>query len=353
MSKFRKPIKKHGFFAINALLVLGVAVFLIAGKEARRTQSTSQNSQVVSETAPVAVLDQISSADIAVNIAQAARLPEIDQVRNQADTRNTLISIPVSNDIVVAKPQIIAEATSSTQSIKDISEYTAVAGDTITSIAQKFSLSAESLKWSNGLTGDNVDPGTKLVLPPKNRTGLVYKPNASDTIDKLADKYKTTTDKIIAFNDLELTKSLPTDKYIFIPDGEKPPEPKAVTYGVSFVGSFTPLFGGNGYAAGYCTWWAAERRAELGHPVPSNLGNAISWLAAAEAAGFETGTDPRAGAVIWYRFPASSAGHVAIVESVNADGSINISGMNDRDGWGRVSYYSIPASDLDKLRFIY
>jgi surface antigen len=357
LTKLRKPIKKHGFLVLNALLIASVGTFLIYGRGNKRGSVVAQSTQATTETSTVAVLDQISSADIAVNIAQAARLPEVDQVRNQADTRDTLISIPVSNDVVVAKPQIITDATSGTQSRKDIAEYTVVDGETVTSIAQKYNLSAESVKWSNGITSDAVAAGTKLVLPPKNRTGLVYKPNAGDTIDKLAEKYKTTTDKIIAFNDLELTKSLPTNEYIFIPDGEKPPEPKQTiissSSNVAFYGSFTPRFGGNGYASGYCTWWAAERRAELGRPVPSNLGNAITWLAAAQAAGFDTGTEPRQGAVIWYRFPATSAGHVAIVESVNADGSINISGMNDRDGWGRVSYYSIPASDLDKLRFIY
>jgi surface antigen len=355
IAKLRKPIKKHGFLVINTLLIASVGTFLVYGRENKRGSVIAQNSQASTVSSSVAVLDQISSADIAVNIAQAARLPEVDQVRNQADSRDTLISIPVSNDVVVAKPQIITDATSGTQSRKDITEYTVEDGETVTSIAQKYNLSAESVKWSNGINSDSLQKGTKLVLPPKNRTGLVYKPNASDTIEKLAEKYKTTAEKIIAFNDLELTNSLPTNEYIFIPDGEKPadPKPAAVSTGASYYGSFTPRFGGNGYAAGYCTWWAAERRAELGKPVPSNLGNAITWLAAAQAIGYETGTEPRDGAIIWYRFPATSAGHVGIVESVNADGSINISAMNDRDGWGRVSYYTVPASDLDKLRFIY
>lgn len=355
-TKIKKPFKKYGFFAINSIVVLSLAAFLFVDKQVKHTSHTRQNSQTVSSSQPVAVLDQISSADIAVNIAQAVRLPEVDQVRNQADSRNTLISIPVSDDVVVAKPQIITDATSGTQSRKDITEYTVADGETITSIAQKYNLSAESLKWSNGITSDTVQAGKTLVLPPKNRTGLVYKPNASDTIEKLAEKYKTTSEKIIAFNDLEITKALPANEYIFIPDGEKPPEPKVATVSsgaVSYIGSFSPRFGGNGYASGYCTWWAAERRAQLGRPVPSNLGNAITWLAAAQAIGMETGSEPRAGAIIWYRFPATSAGHVAIVESINADGSMNISAMNDRDGWGRLSNYTVPVSDFDKFRFIY
>jgi len=355
--KVRKPIIKHGFFVINALLVLLVGTFLLTSRQQKTRSGDVQNNQAGTASEPVAVLDQISSADIAVNIAQAARLPEVDQVRNQADSRNTLISIPVSNDVVVTKPQIITDATASTQSRKDITEYVAVEGDSITTIAQKHNLSAESLKWSNGLSSETVAVGTKLVMPPKNRTGLVYKPNASDTIDKLAEKYKTTVDKIIAFNDLENNKALPVNEYIFIPDGEKPTEPKPVTYATAgtstFYGAFTPSFSGNGYSYGYCTWWAAQRRAEIGRPIPSNLGNAITWLAASQSAGYETGTEPRDGAIVWYRFSATYAGHVSIVESVNADGSFEISAMNDRSGWGSVSRYTVPASELDKLRFIY
>jgi surface antigen len=277
-------------------------------------------------------------------------------VRNQADSRATLTAIPVSDDVIVAKPQIVTDQTVGSQSRKDIKEYTVENGESITSISEKLGVSADSLRWSNGLTGDSVNAGRTLIVPPKNRTGLVYKFNGNDSIQALAEKYKTSAEKIIAFNDLELTQQLPLNEYIFIPDGEKPPEPRATisSGATSYISSgFVARFGSNGYSAGYCTWWAADRRIQMGRPVPSNLGNAITWLAAAGAAGFETGTEPRQGAVVWFRFPATSAGHVAIVESVNADGSFELSEMNGRAGWGRVSNYTVSASEIGDYRFIY
>ncbi len=355
VKRFRKNTSKYGLLGLNILLVVSVLGFLLYGKSLTNgTQTTA--SIGTDESQGVAVLDQISAADIAVNIAAAARLPETDQVRNQADSRNALVAIAVSDDVVVNKPQIVTETTTGSQGRKDITEYTAVGGDTIPALAEKYNVSSDSIRWSNGLTGDGLTAGRKLVIPPKNRNGIVYKVAASDTIDKIAEKYKTTSEKLIAFNDLELTNTLPVEEYIFIPDGEKPPEPKPVVNSydnIAVSSTYAPRYGGNGYSAGYCTWWAADRRAQLGRPIPSNLGNAITWLAIAQSVGFETGAEPRSGAVIWFRFPATYAGHVGIVETVNADGSFEISEMNGRAGWGRVGTYTIPASEIGNYRFIY
>ena len=356
--KFAKRIKKtsakYGLPALHVMAVVGIALFLVNGKKTAVSVASLDSIKV--QTNEVTVLDQVSSADIAVNIALAARLPEMDQVRNQADSRTTLTVAPVSDDVVVSKPQIVTEVTSGSQSRKDIGEYVAADGESVASIAEKFTVSADALRWSNGISGSNVATGTKMVIPPKNRTGLVYKPNSTDTIQALADKYKTTVDKIISFNDLEITKKLPIDEYIFIPDGEKPPEPKAIVqYATqSFTTStFVAQFGSNGYAAGYCTWWVADQRLAQGRPLPSNLGNAISWVAAAQSAGFGTGSEPRSGAVVWFRFPATGYGHVAMVENVFPDGSFEISEMNGRAGWGRVDNYTIPGSQVGNYTFIY
>lgn len=356
VKRIRKNITKYGLLGLNAALIVSVFGFLLYGKSLSTSSSTNA-SIGTSESQNVAVLDQISSADIAVNIAAAARLPEVDQVRNQADSRNALVAIAVSDDVVVNKPQIVTETTTGSQNRKDITEYTAVSGDSVTVLAQRYNVSSDSIRWSNGITGDSLTVGKKLVIPPKNRNGIVYKVSANDTIEKIAEKYKITPEKLVAFNDLELSNKLPVEEYIFIPDGEKPPEPKPTTItsydNISVSSTYTPRYGGNGYSSGYCTWWAADRRAQLGRPIPSNLGNAITWLAIAQSVGFETGAEPRSGAVVWFRFPATYAGHVGVVEVVNADGSFEISEMNGRAGWGRVGSYTIPASETDKYRFIY
>lgn len=355
VKRFKKKLYRYGFFTLNVVLVLSVMGVILYGRKSSQSSDTNISARQADE---VVVLDQISSADIAVNIAAAARLPEADQVRNQADSRNALVTIAVSDDVVLAKPQIVTDASLGSQSRTDITQYTVVGGDTVPVLAERYNVSSDSIRWSNGLTSDNLSVGTTLTIPPKNRNGVVYKVTSTDTIEKIAEKYKSTPEKLVAFNDLELTKVLPVDEYIFIPDGQKPPDPRpiAVTFdglGTTVSSIYTPRFGGNGYSAGYCTWWAADRRAQLGKPVPSNLGNAITWLAIAQSIGYETGAEPRVGAVVWFRFPATFAGHVAIVEAVGADGSFELSEMNGRAGWGRVGSYTVPASEVGDYRFIY
>lgn len=111
----------------------------------------------------------------------------------------------------------------------------------------------------------------------------------------------------------------------------------ATTPGVVPLGSYT---GGNTYDYGYCTWYAKNRR---GASLPNGLGNANTWYLRAQAAGMAVGATPRAGAV--GTTTGGSLGHVVYVESVNADGTVNISEMNYR-GVGVESHRTTSASEF-------
>ncbi len=291
-------------------------------------------------------VDDLSSADIALTVAQVTRLPEATSVANLADTINSQLTVTPANDIVVAQPNIISVGA---KSRFDIQFYTTKVGDTIPAIAAKFDVTSDTIRWSNGLTGDDIAPGVKLVISPVD--GVVYVVKSSDTIDALVAKYRINKDQFIAFNDLEIGR-LPVGQRIVLPGGQPPTvssNREAFRPGSSF--NFVATFGGNGYDYGYCTWWAANRRLQAGNPIPSNLGNASSWLSRASAAGLNTGRAPRAGAVIWTP-PNDFYGHVGYVESINADGSVNISEMNVA-GWNRVSSKRLSPAEAARYSYIY
>lgn len=325
-----------------------VAAFVL--QKPKTSGTTVSNAILATQEESVAnPLDALSSADIALSVARVANLPEQVAVANLADTVNAQLTVTPSDDIVVAQPQIIATGL---KSRADIATYTVVAGDTIPSIAQKFGITSDTIRWSNGLSGDAVSAGQNLVISPVN--GVVYTVQGSDTIDGLVGRFGVNKDQFIAFNDLESGR-LPVGQKVVLPDG-RPPAVRATRSGPSntafgVASGFTAVYGYNGYDYGYCTWHAANRRAASGRPIPSNFGHAISWYSRAQGAGMAVGNTPRAGAVLWHA-NLGGLGHVAYVEAVNPDGSISVSDMN-YPTWGRVTYRTVTPGEFGSYRFIY
>jgi surface antigen len=70
----------------------------------------------------------------------------------------------------------------------------------------------------------------------------------------------------------------------------------------------------------------------LGRPIGSFWGNAATWGMYARAAGYPVDHNPEVGAIAqWNAYAGDSgyAGHVGVVESVNSNGTITISEMNN------------------------
>lgn len=91
--------------------------------------------------------------------------------------------------------------------------------------------------------------------------------------------------------------------------------------------------GSIGYPERQCTLWAYIRRSQLSLPVGSYMGNGQDWGNTGRALGYLVNTTPhvgaamvfRAGQKVTYWYANARYGHVAIVERVNADGSVLIS----------------------------
>ncbi len=275
-------------------------------------------------------LDQLSSADIAVHVARETRLPEATSVTNLADTVKAQLAVSSTDDVIASKPQIIATGLPSRG---DIKFYTVVKGDNVSKIADKFGLKSSTVRWSNGLSGDAVSAGKRLVISPVD--GIVYKIKSGDTIDAIASRYGADREKLIAINDLE-NGTMPVGQYIVIPDGT-PPNARTTTYNAfantgGFAFGSAPIYGYNGYDPGWCTWYAANRV-----HVPSNWGNANTWDNYAPSSGWHVSGIPKVGAVA--QSDAGWAGHVGVVEAVSPDGKmIKYSDMNGLAGFARVGY---------------
>jgi surface antigen len=357
---FQKSLKKKSHLLIHGGIGFAVVVLLIAGSSFRTTEDTAE--AVVTRSGdytPIATLDTVAAAEIAATIARDANLLVANNVRNMADSLNAQVEFSAAEGTYVDKPQIVATEAKTNQ---DITEYTVQAGEDLNDIARRFNVTTDTIRWANDFSGDVVSAGRKLIIPPV--SGLIYEVKDGDTPQVLAQKYQANAEQIIAFNDAEVA-GLQTGQRIVIPNGVKPaPTPAQVTYvaaGPSAVqstafafGGSQPLYGGNGYSYGYCTWHAANRRIALGLQMPRNLGNAVTWAALGARSGMGVSGAPQAGAILWHKntYIAGGLGHVGFVEGVNADGSVSVSDMN-YPIWGVVTYRTIPASEVGSYLYIY
>lgn len=354
--KTRRRLIRWGVVAGNIILLMSVGIFVIVN---RSTSQTVRSSTVDSPTSTAgslsSPLDQLSSSQIALTAAQMTRLPELTAVRNQADSEVALLSVIPSDTSILAKPQVVTTAEKSKQ---DIISYVTKTGDTVSGLAAKYNITADSIRWSNGITGDGLNAGVTLYIPPVN--GIVYVVKSGDTPASLAQKYHSDENQIIVYNDAEISGLQPGER-IIVPNGTVAAAVVYYSYysGVAW-GSGAVYGSSNGYDFGYCTWYAANRRAALGRPVPSNLGNARTWYRAAVSVGLPAGFSPQPGAVM----VNEGGNHVSIVEVVNSDGSAWISEMNSYGqvsmtdptpygGWDRVNYKLIPASSVGNYKYIY
>lgn len=320
------------------------------GTLAKNANATTAQ-QVTSDTPTV---DQIVAADLAASVAQTANLSIANNASSLSISMNAKSELAQTDDSLLSKPQIIQ----SNSERRGVVDYTVVAGDTVPALAQKFGITSQTLRWANRLTSDALTPGRILAVPGTD--GLVYTVVSGDTLDSLARKYGVDSQRIVTYNDLEISGVNPGMR-IVLPDGVLPtterPDyvaPRATfstggassvrqTYTTSLVSS------GNRYAEGYCTWYAFNRRAELGRPIGSLWGNAVSWASYARAAGFLVDSNPEVGAVLQN---GGGYGHVAVVESIGDDGSVTVSEMN-YVAWYRTSTRTISPGQVHSYNYIH
>jgi surface antigen len=307
-----------------------------------------------------ATVDQLMATNIAATIAESADMPISNNVANLSQSLAVESTLAQTDTNVISKPQIVQPSADSRTS----KSYTTVAGDTVPSVSQKFGVSATTIKWANKLTSDALNPGTALTIPPVD--GVVYTVKGGDTIASIAAKYKANVDRLIAYNDLELSGNPAVGAQIIIPGGDLPtneqpgyiaPRVATTSYG-NYSGGYGSSWGagatvGNRYAWGNCTWYAYERRQQLGMPIGGMWGNANTWAYAASASGFLVDGNPTPGAVMQN---GGGYGHVAIVESVNPGVSVTISEMNGYrfgGGFARVGHGEISWGEATSGMFRY
>ena len=312
------------------------------------SETTGVSSVSKSAKSKTASVDELAAANAVTNLAETAELPSAGDLR-ESETSLTIKKNLSQNDAeVITKPDIVKPDTSAA---RGISSYVTKEGDTMESIAKKFKISSQTLRWANNTTSDAVEPNKTLVVPLVD--GVIYTVKDGDTAQSLAEKYKTSAERVVLYNDIDDGAKLSIGSRIVLPGGELPENerpgyvaPRSRSYGNRYSSSSTTTSAsrswltasvGNRYAAGNCTWYAYERRMQLGRPIGSFWGNANTWATSARAAGFVVNNTPAPGAI--FQTTAGYYGHVGIVERVE-NGVVYVSDMNYA-GYGIITHRTL------------
>ena len=314
-------------------------------------------------------VNAVVATTIAATVANTTELAVAPSVASLAISTQIESELPESDDTTITKPAIIQVSSAS----RNVENYKVQEGDTIDSIADRFGISTQTIKWANDMTSDRLTVGSTLKILP--RDGILYTVKADDTVEKLADKYKADASIITTYNDLEIS-GVTEGLQIVIPDGILPTTERpgytapvsvssySVGYSSGFNGSTwrikigTPMYSGNKYAYGNCTAYAYDRRVELGLAAPVSAaggtwGNATTWDNYASGdSRFTVSNVPSVGAIIQND---GGYGHVGIVEEVLPNGDIKISEMNayvSGGGWNIVSGRTLPAANVGQYAYI-
>lgn len=119
--------------------------------------------------------------------------------------------------------------THTTVSQKDrdkIEDYEVKSGDTISTIAEKFKVSTDTIKWANDLENVNsIKPGEKIKILPV--SGVSYIVKSGDSLESVAKKYSVDAQGILnfPFNDIPDDFKLTAGQTLIIPDGVPPQAP--------------------------------------------------------------------------------------------------------------------------------
>ncbi len=105
--------------------------------------------------------------------------------------------------------------------------YEVQEGDTISSIAQKFGITQDTIRWQNNLkTIDSIKLGQKLEILPV--SGIAHKVKKGDTIESIAKHYDSEAQAIVDFPFNSFTNDetfeLAIGQTVYVPDGVKPQE---------------------------------------------------------------------------------------------------------------------------------
>ena len=152
----------------------------------------------------------------------ASQYPEIEAATQQSLPQAELAAF-------LGELSSVSMSTTVSEKPRDqIIEYEVQGGDTLSSIAKKFDITVETIKWANNIEDiASIKPGQKLKILPL--TGVAHQVQRGDTVYTIAKKYDTNPQSIVdfPFNDIGENLGIRIGQVLIVPDGTPPEKPRA------------------------------------------------------------------------------------------------------------------------------
>lgn len=197
---------------------------------------------IVSGSGLVGGASDVSSQQTEVEAATQQRLPQAELAAFLGDLNSLSTETEISE-----KPR------------DQIIEYEIQGGETVSSIAQKFDITVDTIKWANNLEDvSSIKPGQKIKILPV--SGVAHTVQRGDTVYTIAKKYDTNPQAIVdfPFNDIGENLGIRIGQVLIVPDGTPPEKPRATKAPVKIVDGPTqpqkPAPQGDGTAKGSFIW---------------------------------------------------------------------------------------------------
>lgn len=152
-------------------------------------------------------LDNLSS----VRVQPRASLDE------EEDDEENLQTIQGGSTIV--KPDMVSTQLTKRKRTENI-VYTVKSGDSISTIAEEFEISASTIMWENNLSAYSIiRPGDQLTILPV--SGITHKVTSGETLSSILNKYDIKEEDLLAYNKIDDASKLSVGQTLLIPGGKK------------------------------------------------------------------------------------------------------------------------------------
>lgn len=234
LSKSNIPFKNKLFYPFTSRHVIHVVLIIIAllitttnisAKETRVEEFGKKSIlfSLIQESDNLLIEEEVTTEGASHTVSYLnndASINAVTSIPSQNNNTTEGATTTVQDGSALMKPVISGSADTGETRTETV-DYVVEAGDTVSSIAEKFAVSTNTILWANNLTEKSViKPGNKLKILPV--TGLTHTVTKNETLSKIANLYEADKEKILEFNNIIDESLIKIGETLVIPDGEKP-----------------------------------------------------------------------------------------------------------------------------------